>query len=797
MTQRTSPVTLTRICAAIAAIIAIAILFIVLDARGYLATEVSRVLLWLVAAVIPCGLIALVTRVRLIDPDVDPRVVLIEVVLDFVLSVTTGISLFYLIHQLRPDGSAFDFAEGLPGFYLGLLMFLILLVARAAQSAISVRSVVRPLEEGARTIKASAEQLEGAVSRADLLAAAAAAFHVQDRLHMRNANGDALLAGVHVLQGAIQGNPGRDVPHNSESQHLPSTAWWRLMQTYHNEELFDVTARTVVTNVRNFAFSLLATIAACREALKHNERLLVVNASPFNPKDFYNWPDGSPGDRTYHEAEFFAIYRRALAAMFASDKTLIPVRILTTLKEEESNQDVLAKTVPSIGWLVDCTTKMYLDLARHYMLPYPVAGVRAHLHARQQRWSCPQPMEPTDWFRVYGMKLPPDNHAATVRWLLTPFRTYVVGAEKGDRPPRSRAWAERNMYEDSGTRTPRPNVDVSPETFTVWSNDIKETVTQSGIQWSTIERGDFAAIRACYENLFKTATGGIVAEFLSANSKSRRALIPQLVDGAKENLPKCPEHALRSVLSALDEVLIARESLATTRPTGDGSERLCKLINACHEADAYLRLIYLCQGTNVLGDHDVPPASVGGQLGLFEEWLLSWIVLWHGKRMEQEMGSGPVPLWACFAADFLGWRVQDTGDWLKALDSVHAHMIKRMVVHEVTEADEGYRGNDIRPEFLLLASTEEEGDDAGALLHRAKSIALICTEMSQPFLACRVQVAFPAPSLGAETRQGDLVEEHMKFVRTLWEKNGDAKESTASFLDALRDEVTHIHGRGG
>lgn len=129
-------------------------------------------------------------------------------------------------------------------------------------------------------------------------------------------------------------------------------AWWRSLTTYYNEERYDLARFEMITNSRNYTYVLAGVLdqllAEARSAAKvpapldqpdeapekasdlaavAAQKVIVVQATTFPPKDFYNFPDGPRGARTYHDLEFYGSYRRLLS-LFNRQSGVFPHRIL-------------------------------------------------------------------------------------------------------------------------------------------------------------------------------------------------------------------------------------------------------------------------------------------------------------------------------------------------------------------------------------------------------------------------------------------------------------------------------------
>ena len=169
---------------------------------------------------------------------------------------------------------------------------------------------------------------------------------------------------------------GEDLIDSGNKQTVQSESWWRLMETYNREERYDIARDEVVTNVRNYAFLILRLIKEHIAAVNedgneyHGKRVIVAQVTPFAPKDFYNFPNGSSNNRYYFDQEFFGTYRRLLSHYLRHDDVDVK-RIILCAQDPgtvEENRD--------LGWTLDDPLKLYFGCKRMNVLPtsIPIAA---------------------------------------------------------------------------------------------------------------------------------------------------------------------------------------------------------------------------------------------------------------------------------------------------------------------------------------------------------------------------------------------------------------------------------------
>lgn len=430
-----------------------------------------------------------------------------ELVLHFLLALVSGAVIETAIKHLM-------FTKGAePGFHvddltgslvIGGIIFAIGVVGRSAEYIEDLRDVT----EQASDLAEAADRAVQAVTEARFSGLAARLLGVREDALRRERGGDDAGKGdfdIGIVDGAEQGiealrtwiasgqKLGEDFsddnafledgskPGPKKWANTARQAWWRAMKVYHKEETYDVAALELATNIRNYAYILLAVIAEClrgvREAnpkrqsrtgsRKPKYKLVVANVSGFAPKDFYNYPDGAKGNRFYHEAEFFGTYRRALAQV-VSDRDVYPLRLLLAVPNRQPNhsQGHEGAHRNRLGWTLDSFDQLVLDCARLRVLPLPITvkfppkDNESDLGARERN--------------EIGMQFPPARDPANClpssirRFLWVPtfvdFTRFDLG-KAGNEPNFRMKWFGRAAAFEDCPRLDLTNVQLSSQTI--------------------------------------------------------------------------------------------------------------------------------------------------------------------------------------------------------------------------------------------------------------------------------------------------------------------------------------------
>lgn len=229
------------------------------------------------------------------------------------------------------------------------------------------------------------------VDRAHLVSLAARAVMLRSDTMEYKPVQNAVSAALGTIRTWAQSSrKGFDANTKGKNKCSPSEAtWWRCLESYHNEERYDLARFELVTNTRNYTYILNAILDEIRSSVglvpdkrgnvkRSTQEVVIVQCSTFAPKDFYNFPLGPKGDRTYRDFEFYGTYRRSVSFM-NRQIGMLPHRLVFvaddsgTDKEKKENENRLER----MGWVVDPPRGIALSCARLYCAPYamPVADL--------------------------------------------------------------------------------------------------------------------------------------------------------------------------------------------------------------------------------------------------------------------------------------------------------------------------------------------------------------------------------------------------------------------------------------
>jgi hypothetical protein len=652
----------------------------------------------------------------------------------------------------------------------------------------------------------------GAINEAQFGGLAARALGLQHAELLKNDSGGldfgivkAVEPGLGALRAWIQ--VGKDL-----ADEPARAAWWQVMNVYHQEEIYDVSSREVATNVRSYAYIILAVVSQLLSSLKDEEKLVVVNVSAFAPKDFYNFPNGQEGNKFYHEAEFFGIYRRLLAAITVS-ANVDPYRVIFANSATKfsfdaemqpngrglGNPTLKSETVgdsSQLGWHLDPIWKLVLDCARLHLISWPIVGPRASLDGED---FIPQERR-VEW----GAKFPEENDPAkrlpyvTKRFLWAP--TYADVS---------------NLFREL----------IHYETRREWLNRV----------W----RYEQLNISATYDGFKKKAARAATDQFQTRVEAMRsrcRAFCGIYLDDESENanlkarLESSWEHILDDLVSwlpldssiakvrpALSKIarlsrpeLIHSELGALDIPTAFGDEvekyihlmnkawstsirlrdlvigqaeytkRLLELADDCHQIDSLGKYIQIETGRRTASPEH---SSTGVELGPAENWLHRFVIWLEAARLGEEVReSGPIPLWKLMAHDLCGVAIKDLLELKEDMaDKLRICTVGRKDDAEdcgppTTTGDE-MNENHIFPEFLMVGKLTSGKSG----LKSVDWLALVGATISEPFQSCRIQLRF-----GKDDEQ---IKAHMKWLIEIWDRG---KAPTSIFLDLLTKEIESL-----
>lgn len=549
-----------------------------------------------------------------------------------------------------------------------------------------------------------------------------------------------------------------------------SNAWWKAVQIYHQEEKYDLSRYEFATNVRNYAFMILGVLKEYLEDARtrgNGRKVIVLQASAFPPKDFYNYPCGTYSRRYYVDREFFGTYRRAFSLVL-SDPSIVPLRLL--FASDVRSTDARANA-GGLGWTLDDPEKIYLDCARLKIIP---AAVEINEHSRTAMAQ--------DQLKKTHDPAHRRHRLRTTGYPWVPVYADLTDVDRGGIAPR-RAWGQR-----AGDLMGLSSTDVADFSYSRNSQKVpflsrfKAAMSDYGALSGWIEERErnlwASLLESCWKQIRQDAPGpdDIVTELSNHDRYSRPT------DGAEEVWSE----ARKIGTDVLQQVNVKRQALL------DGIAKLCardsnnvsmdtlELVERVQELDSRLAVLSSLRGQRMA----VKPAVLGGAMGLGESWLYGFLNLLDWLRTKESViDTGPMPAWNVFRRDLLGQKEETNGILLDK------HRLQLVVVEEeqsTARAKESQSERDtsrrdlpqpivtvssmeedgIYPEFLIIAELDcAEGCEVslvgGDLFSRLKQGVLIGVDMSEPLQTCRIEFDFQAD----QSDQTGPLSRHLKWLK--------------------------------
>jgi hypothetical protein len=596
-------------------------------------------------------------------------------------------------------------------------------------------------------------------------------------------------------------------------------AWWQVMSVYHQEEIYDISSKEVATNVRSYAYILLAVVSRLLRSLDDGEKLVMVNVSAFAPKDFYNFPNGQREGRFYHEAEFFGIYRRLLAAI-AMDKRVVPYRVVfadpairLSNAETHRHEGNLHHSSPhleaseagsQLGWQPDPFWKLVLDCARLHIISWPVVGPRLSIEGED----FVPPERRTDWGAAFPKNRDPAKRLpySTTRFLWAPTYADVHNVLRTDSHIKIDArkdWLERVwLYENPFIHsTYRTNLEFSEFEEKGYKN--AEVQFQTRIEAMRTRCQEFCGFyidnqsdRANLQGRLDGAWTHIIDDLVSwlplgdaekQAAKSCFARIVVLSEPDKIHPELC---TLEIPVALVDEVekyvrlmngvwltSIKLRDLEIGKP--EYTKQLLQLADDCHEIDSLGKYLQIeTRRTTPNPEH----SSAGVELGPAENWLHRLVILLEAMRIGDEVRrDGPLPLWKVMATDLCGTTISNPSELKKELGerfrifTVGDNDAPNAGAVPPTTCGEEMNRKHIFPEFLMVGRLSKDGSGA------VEWDALVGATISEPYQSCRIQLRFG--------NDDERIKIHADWFREKWNRG---KPSTDQFLDLLTKEIESL-----
>lgn len=609
-----------------------------------------------------------------------------------------------------------------------ILVFSAQLVARVARSLSKFESDKDTLKSTTDRLTDIAEQLAGQgtlLIQARLGGLAAKLLHLKEE-ELRP-TGDYEVEGADALEaslGAMRAwiKVGRWLKEGKEVTSESIRAWWKMMEIYHREETFDVSHLEVATNVRNFAFMLLGAINSflprpngkrLAKGSHGSSKLVVAIVTPFSPKDFYNFPNGSGRSRFYHEPEFFGTYRRVLSNLFRDRSRVVPLRIFLvdetppegdgTRPMGSGSSDPVTKEKGDIGWHLDSIEKTAIDCARLHFIPTPLLAPKRSdlltLSSLSTGYKLPEGsthpgiLDDLPAMSEFRVAFPPANHPAArlpssvKRFFWTPTYMHFGGVNRtqdgnGDQLVRSLSRAlcsERNtevdsymdgLREISGIQTLKTAEDSwfrRQSRLQVVTERFEEVFLREFINGSGCDGKLAQYVDARWSSILESHFG---SRFISERGEALKVWLQgKALDGAAEFVDQLNKLAsgyetehLNLQLLLLRDVMDAGHKLVGLHGPPQGADDAAEKKRLREIADVTLQLTELCHkldaGMRYLGLGNVREnivASTGVELGEAEDWLHRILIQCEATRLYADEGcTGPLPLWYLLGRELLG-----------------------------------------------------------------------------------------------------------------------------------------------
>jgi len=607
----------------------------------------------------------------------------------------------------------------------------------------------------AKTLQTTVHQATESIEEARFAGLAARVLDVREEALRRERGGkparpdvgivDSVEQGVEALRAwlfagdRIRREFASEDPDDDEWCDAARQAWWRTMRVYEKEEVFDVSRQELATNIRNYAFILLAVISEflcrvktenerCGNNLSRRLKLVVANVSGFAPKDFYNYPDGAKGNRFYHEAEFFGTYRRALAQV-VSDPHVYPIRTVLASPQESGSGEPDPEQRKTLGWAFDSLEKLVLDCARLHAVPWPITDRTKWKGTKDEDFQLTQ--NPSK--ESMAVEFPPDRDPALrmpariKRYLYAPLfvdfggfsrikSTWINKALKSERKHEHAFLKEidnamgaplpkrgkNGIFKSGRTRLERFEENRSEILAAYFDGNSPRSLTKRSTEAMD---GLLDAIRfSCgiQDEKWNPEFEKWVQYGLSQwpDGQVEHHKFAQYVEdrGLKKgsDLMEKPEErqvALRC-LSSVVKVRAYAERLGSDLEPSQRTDNLLALFEECQRIDALVRLLGVRSG-KVKGGMI---ASTGVELGWAEDWLHRTLACDEGMQWQKKSCGRPVALWRLLMSDLCGCKDDDLPDDKVGESSLAQRLLRHLRIAVVArDGDDGGNTVDCGP----------------------------------------------------------------------------------------------------
>lgn len=697
-------------------------------------------------------------------------------------------------------------------FALGIVLSGISIVSR---SALTIRSAQKDLDDAAKRFDKAYQELSRSSESVEKSAenAASVASELDTALQsFKQEIGKAHLVGIAAravslkgetieyppIQGAISSAIGtmrtwaegtrKAFPQAKQGDPREITCdaaeagWWRSLESYHNEERYDLARFEMVTNARNYTYVLTSVLDEIRkkEGLDKSEaavssQVVTLQCSTFNPKDFYNFPQGSRDYRRYSDVEFYGTYRRAVSFLNRLNG-MFPHRIVFVASDkcEDRNADEIAGDLERLGWALDTPAEVALGTSRLFGLPFSAPVRRRDDDERFVGFS------DDGWFDFDGEELE-SFRTGLGKEQICPVVPNIANAPGDDEHfpkwlEKARSHAARALYGKELSALPRPQKDKTRESVAQAITAFKAPPVES------IARRE----QWVWENVLCASEAALKDRSDADDRKS-------LCDAFEK---------LEGLRSKMRDLL--------TDPTGEAECRLCEvaqgILLGCQRYDGVAEELKakLARGV-VAGEKWIRLRSmIGLHMGPGEAWAYHAFNLINSQLFSEVAGGRTlVPLWDLFSWDFLGFTTPEVKGrrcraWA-ASDPKSRGIKERIRFVPVAPgmrvdlpgvnargdiAALGFDNSCFEREFTLVG-TRPSGADGEASGNPFKGVdwkVLLTCDMAPPYSTCRLNFHFP----GAE---GSLLREYVSWGEDVWLRT---EETSAQLFNDIRTNLDAV-----
>jgi hypothetical protein len=715
--------------------------------------------------------------------------------LEALVSVTLATGLVAVLSRNHPP----DFrAEHLvTGIALAIVLSGISILAKSAHNiknagdeldkALDVlQRAIKKTDETTDDLKQTIDLFGGEINKTNLVSLAARAVGVKEKTMNYEPIRNSIAAAMGTIntwaEGGMKSFAKIAEGGNNSGREAAERAWWRCLQSYHNEERYDLARFELVTNARNYTYVLASTLDQIRTVLALDSKgrtrgnrsvdVVIVQCSTFPPKDFYNFPDGTQGHRRYRDFEFYGTYRRSVSFLNRQDG-MLPHRIVFVAHDKATRKDV--DELERLGWRVDAQPAVTVGSARLFCAPYSVP-------VHSTRKGDPLPLFSDDaWYNASPIGLDEASVGGGVfyeRHQICPILPFVGGGVG----PRFEWWRDnvRDRFSrvlNNGKTYGSLGVD-SPE-----QDRVNDLISLGPDSLRTPVNKDFLLEREkwAWEHIVERAFQDINE---SAGDEDRVHLGPQFL-----NLRRIREQMRKYLVDSSD---------------ADAGGRLSGLVQQLVFNSQYYDAICAelrAQINNSGEGWDKTWLNLRSMtklaMGPGETWLYHALNCINGTLFEQlANGRKMLPIWDLFCWDFLGMddaaiHNGESRQWGQGRTGVGSR-IRFVQVKPGKLGDSEHVQEDgclsalgfddcLQREFTLVGTRKRPASDGDNPFEGTDWQLLVACEMAPPYSTCRLNFHFhdeKAPS-------ASLLSKYSEWVELAWK---NAESTTRDMFEDLNEE---------